>query len=173
MNSRRLTTGLTLVVLVAVVCVMAVWGYHAATAPLPSTTKDTATASACPSGQKQKVTRYVRRADITVSVYNSGRRKGRAQDTMNELEAAGFRPGEVNNAPQGVAARRAVVYTTNAIDDPAARLLALTLGKKTKVVHTEDDLGPGFDVVIGDRFNHIDSSAPSRVKLATPTVTCE
>jgi len=170
MTGRKLTTGATLVVLVVVVCGMAVWGYRAATAPIED---DQPTASASPTCQPddQKVARYVHRNEITVSVYNSGRRSGRAQDTMSLLERAGFKAGAVGNAPDGVKAPRAVVYTNRA-DDPAAELVAKNFGKGTKVVHTDEEMGPGVDVVIGDRFKKLDPAAPKRLELPKPELTC-
>jgi hypothetical protein len=171
MSNRRVVTGATLVVLVGVLCVMAVWGYRAATAPMDSTDGTSSATPDCPS-DKTVVTRFVTRGEVTVSVYNAGKRSGRARETLDLLEAAGFRPGEVNNAPDGVDVRRAAVYTTKS-DDPAAQLVARTLGKKTPVVHSDDELGPGVDVVIGDRFKRLDPTAPKKLKLAKPITTCE
>jgi len=74
MTRRRLTTGVTLVVLVLVLCGMAVWGYHAATAPLASSSAGPTTPTPTCNSQDQKVSRYIRRSDVTVSVYNSGKR---------------------------------------------------------------------------------------------------
>ena len=170
MTARSLTTGVTLAVAAALLSIMAVWGYNAATAPIP----DDSTASAgpgCPT-EDQKVVEYVRRADVTVSVYNAGKKSGRAQATMDLLEAAGFKPGEVNNAPDGIDVVRAAVYTTET-DDPEAELVALALGKKTQVIHSDDEFGPGIDVVIGDKFKALNPAAPKRLKLPEPERTCD
>ncbi len=35
-----------------------------------------------------------------------------------------------------------------------------------------DDLGPGVDVLVGNRFRSIDRSAPRRLKLPKPVETC-
>jgi len=172
MTARRLTTGATLAGLVVVLCVMAVWGYHAATAPVsdngPTSTSKTPTCSP----DQQTVSQYLRRSEVTVSVYNAGRRAGRAQETMDLLERAGFKVGAVGNAPEGVKVQRAAVYTTKA-DDPAAELVARALGGSTEVVHGDEDLGPGVDVMIGDKFTRLDPTAPRRLKLADPEVSCQ
>jgi hypothetical protein len=63
------------------------------------------------------------------------------------------------------------VYSTKA-DDPAAELVARALGKDTQVVHSDEDLGPGVDVVIGDKFKRLDPKAPKRLPLPKPVVTC-
>ena len=169
MTTRGLTTAATLLVAAAVLAVMAVWGLKAATAPVGGTSSSSG--PTCPS-ESQTVIQYVRRGDVTVSVYNAGNQSGRAQATMALLERAGFKPGEVNNAPDGTNVPRAVVYSTKT-DDPAAELVARALGRKTQVVHSEDDLGPGVDVVIGDKFKRLDPSAPTKLKLPQPVTTCD
>lgn len=171
MTRRSLTTGVSLAVGVVLVCFMAVWGYGAVTAPIEDKPSSAATGPSCQPAD-QKVTKYVHRGDVTVSVYNSGKRSGRAQATLDLLEQAGFRAGAVNNAPAGIKAPRAAVYTTKS-DDPAAELVARALGRKTQVVHSDDELGPGVDVVIGDKFKRLDPNAPRRLELASPEITCQ
>jgi hypothetical protein len=168
---RSLTTGASLVVGVILVCLMAVWGYRAMTAPIPSDSAGSAATGPTCKPDDQKVRKYVRRGDVTVSVYNSGKTAGRAQATMDLLERAGFKVGAVGNAPDGIAADRAVVYTTQP-DDPGAELVARALGKSTQVVHSDEQLGPGVDVIIGDKFKRLDANAPKRLELAKPEVTC-
>lgn len=169
-DERRLVATLTLAATAVVTVVMAVWGYHALTAPIA---RDPVTAAApgadCTPGTGS--TDVVRRSDVTVSVYNAGRRAGWAQKTLDLLEKAGFRPGAIGNAPAGVAVARAQVRTTRQ-DDPAARLVARSLGRRTKVVVVTDDLGPGVDVVIGDKFRALDASAPDQVRVGSAGTTC-
>jgi hypothetical protein len=169
---RSLTAGASLAVGVVLVCVMAVWGYRAMTAPIAEDKTGSATSGPSCQPADQKVTKYVRRGDVTVSVYNSGKRAGRAQATLDLLERAGFEAGAVGNAPSGIKVARAEVYTTKA-DDPAAELVAKALGKKTQVVHSDEQFGPGVDVVIGDKFKRLDPAAPRRLELAQPEVTCQ
>lgn len=170
MTRRRLTTAATLLVLLAVLVGMAVWGYHAATTPIEGLGSTTSTPTCTPTDQK--ASRFLHRAEVTVSVFNSGKRSGRAQATMSLLEHAGFKPGQVGNAPDGVQADRAAVYTTEA-DDPAAELVAKALGKATQVVHSDQEMGPGVDVVIGDRFKQLDPKAPTKIELPKSKTACD
>ena len=170
MSRRALTTAVTLACLMGVLVLMALWGVKAATAPIPSDSGTSTKKPGCAS-EDQKVAKYVRRGDVTVSVYNSGETSGRAQRTMDLLEQAGFKVGEVKNAPAGLRADRATVYSTKT-DDPAAELVARAPWKATQVVHTDEDLGPGVDVVIGDKFKRLDAKAPKRLPLPEPVVTC-
>jgi hypothetical protein len=171
MTGRRLTTGVTLVALVVVLCIMAVWGYNAATAPVKDDSTEASAGPDCPP-EDQIVTKYLHRSEVTVSVYNAGKRKGLAQSTMEKLESAGFKPGEVNNAAEGIDVERAAVYTTSA-DDPDAELVALALGKSTQVVRSDEEFGPGVDVVIGDKFKRLNPKASKRLELKEPERTCD
>jgi hypothetical protein len=170
MTARSVTTGISLVVAAVLLCIMGVWGYRAATAPIGDDPTTSSSGPTC-APQDQTIEQYVARGDVTVSVYNSGETSGRAQRTMDLLEQAGFKVGEVKNAPAGLRADRATVYSTKT-DDPAAELVARALGKATQVVHTDEDLGPGVDVVIGDKFKRLDAKAPKRLPLPEPVVTC-
>jgi hypothetical protein len=173
MTARHLTTGATLVAASVLLVIMGVWGFNAMTAPVEGD-GSTSTASDGPTcaPQDQQVTKAVRRGDVTVSVYNAGTKAGLAQETMDLLEQAGFKAGEVNNAPDGVDVDKAAVYTTDS-DDPEAKLVALALGKKTPIVRSDDELGPGVDVVVGNRFKRLDPTAPKRLELDQPDITCE
>jgi hypothetical protein len=169
----RLVPVVSLAGAAAAVVVMTLWGMNALTAPLspqPASATTTTGGSRCPTDQTV-VKNFLTRGEVTVSVYNTGGRQGRAGITLAQLEAAGFQPGEVGNAPTGIHVARAQVRTTKR-SDPAAELVARTLGAGTAVVVTTTTYGPGVDVFIGDRFNRIDGKAPARIKLARPVVSC-
>jgi hypothetical protein len=169
LESRRRTTLITLASFAAVVLVMAVWGYQAMTAPFEDVSA-TSTGPDC-APEDQTIVRVVRRAEVTVSVYNTGKRSGRAQDALDLLEAAGFKPGAVGNAPDDLKVPRAEVRTTRE-DNPAAKLVAASFGKDTRIVVVDEDYGPGIDVFIGDKFTKLKSSAPGKMNLPKPQTTC-
>lgn len=172
MISRRILTALTLAAAGVAVVVMALWGINALTAPFEDDEGDTtgATGPGCPV-EDQVVKDHVARGEVKVSVYNTGRAKGRAQDTLDLLERAGFQPGEVGNGQDGDKVRRAEVRTTKD-DDPEAQLVALALGPDVPVHVTQTDRGPGIDVFIGDRFRKLNPEAPQRVRLSEPEISC-
>lgn len=165
---RHLTTAVTMTVLVVVLCLMAFFGYRAATKPLPGTTS--ATPKQCSKSEISKQY-YVRPADLTVSVYNAGAKSGAAGRTMQRLQDRGFNPGDVANAPAGVHVQRARVYTTQK-HDAGAQLVARTLGKGIKVVLTSKSRGPGIDVFIGPKLGRLAAHPPTKAKLAKPIVSC-
>ncbi len=172
MIARRLTTTITMVALVAVVCLMAVWGMKAVTAPIEDTKGSTSSQDPGCAPEDQTVVESVRRGQVTVSVYNTGKRSGRAGFTLDLLEAAGFKAGAIGNAEADDDVVRAEVRTTKQ-DDKSAKLVALALGKNTKVVVTDEDYGPGVDVFIGDKFGGLDPKAPRRLALDESKTVCE
>ncbi|MCW2760679.1 MAG: LytR family transcriptional regulator [Marmoricola sp.] len=167
MSARRLTTALTLLVLLIVLGGMAVFGYRALTSPLPG---GQSADKQCSDAEKQ-VQAFLKRSEIQVSVFNAGTREGFAGTTLEKVEEAGFRGGNAGNAPKSTKVRRAVVWTTEP-DDSAAKLVALAFGRRTHVEVTESDLGPGIDVLVGDRFKGLDPKAPARIRLPAPVETC-
>jgi LytR cell envelope-related transcriptional attenuator len=167
-SRRHLVTGLTLAVLVVVLATMAVLGFRKLTEPIPKS--PSAAAPTCSSTEKQ-VQKFLSRGDVQVSVFNAGTRSGLAGQTLEKLEAAGFVGGNAGNAPGSAEVRRAVVWTTKP-HDSAARLVALMLGHRTQVVVSQDDLGPGVDVLVGNRFGGLDKKAPARIRLPRPIETC-
>jgi hypothetical protein len=169
MTARRLTTAATLLVLLVVLGVMAVYGFKAATAPLPGG-RSGAAKQDCTAAEKNVKT-SISRAEVQVSVFNASGRSGLAGKTLESVERAGFKAGNAGNAPRNAQVRVAEVWTTEQ-DDPAARLVALAFGRRTKVVVTDTDLGPGIDVLVGNRFQSLNRKAPKKLKLPAPVETC-
>jgi LytR cell envelope-related transcriptional attenuator len=167
-SARRVTTGVTLLVLVLVLGGMAIYGVKAALAPLPgdSSSKD----KPCSATEKE-VKQFLRRSEVQVSVFNAGTRGGLAGQTLDKIEAAGFVAGNAGNAPRSAQVRRAVVWTTQP-NDPSAKLVALALGRGTRIEVTETDLGPGVDVLVGNSFGGLAKKAPQQIRLPKPIETC-
>ncbi len=63
------------------------------------------------------------------------------------------------------------MWTTKA-NDTSARLVALAFGRRTPVRLVTTDLGPGIDVLVGNRFTSLDKKAVKKLRLATPVETC-
>jgi hypothetical protein len=137
-------------VLVGLMLAGGVVGWTALFSPLPEDEETTSSEPRCDPGLAPGDTVHTR--DVTVSVFNAGTRSGLAGDTQQRLVARGFLAGEVGNAPDALADVRFVRVIAPARNDPAAQLVALQFGPDTLVDTRGDDLGPGVDVVVGDRF---------------------
>ena len=46
------------------------------------------------------------------------------------------------------------------------------LGRGTRVEVTKTDLGPGVDVLVGNKFQGLDKKAPKQIRLPKPVETC-
>jgi LytR cell envelope-related transcriptional attenuator len=171
MANRQAISAVTIVVLIGLLVVGAVVGWRTLSAPLPGEDDEPRKAS----GQRcnDGVTRgdVVRTEDITVSVYNAGSRSGLADQTQSELVARDFIPGDVGNAPVEMESVRFVRVLAPTTTDPAARLVALQFGEDTLVQATEEDLGPGVEVIVGDSFQGL-VEAPTEIKARTTGSGC-
>jgi hypothetical protein len=165
-SGRKLTTAITLAVLLLVLIGMAAYGYNQLTAPLP----ERPSAEEKCTGAEKEVQGFLKRKQVQVSVFNAGNREGFAGSTLEKIVDAGFRAGNAGNAPKSAQIRRAVVWTTEE-GDPAAKLVATSLGRRTKIEVTKTDLGPGVDVIVGNRFKGI-RNGPKRIRLADPVEEC-
>ncbi len=155
-------------VLFVVLGVMAVIGFKSALAPLPGISSSDPT---CSESEKE-IQKFLKRSEVQVSVFNAGTREGLAGQTLEKVEEAGFKAGNAGNAPKSATTvRRAVVWTTEP-NDPSAKLVALAFGRGTRVEVNETDLGPGVDVLVGNRFRGLDRKAPQQIRLPQPVETC-
>jgi len=167
---RHLLTAVTLLVLVGLVGVGGYYGYKALFAPVED---DAVTASpggrSCEDGLRKGET--VRTRDVTVTVLNAGSRSGLAGQVQERLVGRGFLAGTTDNAPDGTSVRFVRVLAPSK-KDPAARLVAAQFGKGTYIQRSRDDLGPGVDVIVGDRFRGLAKDAPRRLRATVAGSGC-
>jgi hypothetical protein len=164
---RRLSTAVTLTVLVALLAAGAIIGFRSLFAPI----KDSSKAEPAPTCTPQKVDagKRITAREVTVSVFNASNRSGLASATLNQLADRGFQAGDAGNAPEGTRVRTVEVWTTEQ-NDAAAKLVALQFGRSTKVRKGED-LGPGIDVVVGTKFKG-PVKAPKTIKSSNSQEVC-
>ena len=154
MTHRHLTTAVTLLVLVSILVLGVVLGAKTLFAPLPGSDKATATPSPSCSPKTVKKGQRIRSTQVQVSVFNGGTRSGLADETMRLLAQRGFTQGDVGNAPTDAKVSRVRVLTTEK-NDMAAALVARQFGRTTRVIVTDTDLGPGIDVIVGNKFGKL------------------
>ena len=154
MTHRHLTTAVTLLVLVSILVLGVVLGVKTLFAPLPGSDKATATPSPSCSPKTVRKGQRIRSTQVQVSVFNGGTRSGLADETMRLLARRGFTQGDVGNAPSDAKVSRVRVLTTEK-NDMAAALVARQFGRTTRVIVTETDLGPGIDVIVGNKFGKL------------------
>ena len=166
---RHLLTAVTLLVLVSLVVAGGYYGYQALFAPVGEDTNARRGRADCEQGLSKGET--VRSRDVTVTVLNAGTRSGLASEVQNRLVGRGFLAGGTDNAPDDLAVRFVRVLAPSR-NDPAARLVAVQFGERTYIQRTRTDLGPGVDVVVGDRFRGLVQDAPRRLRATAAGSGC-
>ena len=161
-------TAITLAVLGLVLLVALIWGWGAATEPLP----EKADSPICvdrtvAEGEK------VFPQDVTVSVYNAGTREGLAGRVLQALADAGFHEGNSGNAAPTVRVSVAQIWTREP-DNPDVRLVASRLGDGV-TIEERDPVGTGVTVVVGDGFTEVQDGrravvARSDATICSPTI---
>jgi len=142
---RSVRSALTLVFLVALLVAAAIWGWGAATEPLPDA-QDLPACEDTAVERRQKV--YP--DQVTVSVFNASTRSGLAGRTMQLFLDEGFSEGGSGNAPRGTSVAHSQIWTSDR-RSPAVRLIAGRLGPESSIVEGEQ-LGVGVVVVVGEDF---------------------
>ncbi|KRF16509.1 hypothetical protein ASG90_09450 [Nocardioides sp. Soil797] len=164
---RRQTSAVTLGVLALICVLMLIFGVTQTTKGFPKASfgdSDPACVEkTIPAGSK------VRTGDITVSVYNAGKRSGLASKTMEQLIVHGFGAGDSGNARKA-GVKRVEVRAAN--HDAAARLVAAQFGAGTPIVTDKELLGVGIVVVVGDEFQSLVKKSPRKLKAGEDTAVC-
>lgn len=145
----RLRTATTLGVLTMLLLLGLVWGVTAVTKPFPSLV-DTPTPTGPCTERRIADGQQVRRADVTVSVYNAGTTDGQAGRLLEKLVLAEFPAGETGNAPAGTKVGAGVQVWTDQPGSPAVRLVVSVFGQGNATVVEKAGLGPGVTVIVGN-----------------------
>ncbi|HLN76561.1 MAG TPA: LytR C-terminal domain-containing protein [Nocardioidaceae bacterium] len=164
---RQVTSTITMLVLIGLLAVGATWGWKQLFADAPGLGAEPA--PIC-STQQVKGGEKITTRQVTVSVYNGGTKSGMAGKTLDMLAKRGFGKGDIGNAPPDVQVRMVQVWST-VENDGEAQLVARQFGKDVKVAVSEQDLGPGVDVIIGNAFKRL-VKAPRTFELQHPEKVC-
>lgn len=160
---QSLRSTATMLVLVGVLLVFAVWGWHAATAPWPAKVDSPPCVD-----RTVKAGDRISPVDVTVSVLNASDREGLARLTLDALGKHHFATASQGNAPKGTDVAVAEIWT----DDPknaAAELVHSWIPGSQIVQHHSPS--PGVTVVVGQQFTHVGGGSKS-VKATVDSTVC-
>lgn len=170
MGHRVITSAVTMFALIGLLVLGAVWGWNSLFAPLPEDVTAPEEPGPTCDTQSVKAGQRLRAGQVLVSVFNAGSRSGLAGQTVDALVERGFLPGDVGNAPSDLEVKKVQIWST-VKGDPQARLVARQFGKTVKVRFSDEDLGPGVDVVVGDGYRNL-VAAPKTLRVREPIEFC-
>jgi hypothetical protein len=171
MTGRHITTAVTMAVLVGILVLGMVIGFNQLFAPLPGSENTPAAepSPTCTEAPPEKGER-LRTREVRVNVFNAGTRAGLAGGTIDAFRSRGFQGGEIGNAPEGTKVKRVQVWIQEGEED-AGRLVARQIGKKLRAMKVDEDLAPGVDVVVGNKFRSL-VKAPRSIPVKSTRIVC-
>lgn len=155
---RIIRTPLTLLILLAILCYGAWWGWKNIIAPPQKTPPP-------PCVPTKVANKSLKTSQVTVRVYNGGDKLGLAADVTRTLRAKGFNALDPSNTDQKV---ESPVIVGAAAKDPEVRLVkSFFIGAKVKADHRTDHT---VDVLVGNKPVHINPKAKTSYPVKTSTV---
>lgn len=157
---RRLSTPITLIILLGLLAAGTWWGYKAVTA------KVQAPPTPCETMSMTELTP----ASVVVNVYNGGSKEGLAGTISTTLAEAGFRIGKVGNTDEKV---QTVIIVGAAVDNPEVLLVAGWF--QDPVIQADERIDHSVDVLLGNSFDDpagtgLVAEPPASIQVVTGTV---
>ena len=155
---RIIRTPLTLLILLAILCVGAWWGWKNIVAPPEQ--------SPAPPCVETKVTdKALKSKQVTVQVFNGGDKKGLAGDVTRALRAKDFNVLTAANTDQEI---NKTVIVGNAAKNPEVLLVKSFF--KGATVKPDGRKNHTVDVMVGNKYAGFNSKAKSSYPVKTKTV---
>lgn len=155
---RAVRTPFTLLVLLAILCYGAWWGYTNVIRGVPA-----APPTPC---VDQPVTKgKLSSSQVTVSVYNGGEKRGLAGDVGRSLRGRGFKVQQTGNTGEKIG--KTVIVGANA-KDPEVLLVKRFF--KDSVVRADKRPDRSVEVLVGNKYGGFDKTAKTTYTVKTSTV---
>lgn len=169
-------TPVTMLVLLGILLGAAYYGFSTIVNPDDTAGSDAAQTPAtkkapgCTPVERFKKGQAVKAEDIRINVYNAGLISGLAGETLDALASKGFKAGLATNAPGEMSAANVTIVTKEP-KSPEVRLVRIQFRGPVKVVKGE--LAPGIDVLVGDKFQSVDSTIRTEITLRKNIKSCK
>lgn len=148
---RIVRTPLTLLLLLAILCYGAWWGYTNVLKPVPELPPEPCVEQSLPNSQ-------LKSSQVTVSVYNGGDRRGLAGDVGRSLRGKGFKVQRTTNTGENIA--ETVIVGSNA-KNPEVILVKGFF--KDATVRADKRTDGTVDVLVGDKYGGFNKKAKTSV----------
>lgn len=154
---RIVRTPLTLLILLGILCYGAWWGYTNVIAPVPELPPE-------PCVEQSLAKGTLRSAQVTVSVYNGGDRRGLAGDVGRALRDKGFRVKQTANTGEKI--KETVIVGANAKNPEVVLVKGFF---KDATVRADKRTDGTVDVLVGDKYGGFNKKAATSIKVKTAT----
>lgn len=155
---RQLRTPVTLIVMIALLGFGAWYGYTRVVAPPPEP-------EPTPCVQQKVSKGEITTSQVTVKVFNGGKKRGLAGDVSVALKARNFKVSAISNTDRAV---EETVIVGASKDNPEVKLVA-SFFKKAKI-ETDGRGDRSVDVLVGDKYAGFNKKAKKSIKVEEETV---
>ena len=155
---RIARTPVTLLILLGVLCYGAYWGYTNVLAPVPPAAPTPCVDQSVKGGQ-------LKSAQVTVSVFNGGDRKGLAGDVGRAMRQRGFKVAKMTNTAEKV--QKTVIVGS---DPKAPEVLFVKTFFKNSVVRGDKRADHSVDVLVGNKYGGFNNKAKTTYAVKASTV---
>lgn len=155
---RAIRTPLTLLVLLAILCYGAWWGWEKVIAPAPA-----AQPEPCVETEVDKGT--LKSSQVTVNVLNGGRKRGLAGEVGEQLIGKKFKVDQVGNTERAV---ETTIIIGAGAENPEVKLVKGFF--KGAEVETDDRSDHSVDVLVGNKYGGFQKKAKTSIPVKTETV---
>ena len=163
-------TPITLGILLAVLLGAAYYGWQTIASPAENESPTAKKSPGCKKTVEFRKGQKIKSSDITVNVYNAGSIVGLADNTLHDLHDQGFVRGTAENAPEEVTARN-VTILTDSKKSPQVELVASQFRGRVRIA-SGPALADGIDIIVGDSFKGVASSAKKSLRVKQNVETC-
>lgn len=108
---------------------------------------------------------------VAVNVFNASNRSGLANRVRIDLQANGFRGGEIGNSTSVTKPDR-VAILTNDPNDPRVKLVAAQFRDEVEYAPSDITVQEGVTVVVGDRYRGLKTDAITTIKTDRNVAVC-
>lgn len=154
---RIVRTPLTLLILLGILCYGAWWGWNNVIAQVPELPPPPCVEQPLPNSQ-------LRSAQVSVSVFNGGDRRGLAGDVGRALRDKGFRVLKTTNTGENV--KETIIVGANAKNPEVVLVKGFF---KDATVRVDNRTDGTVDVLVGDKYGGFNKKAKTAITVKSAT----
>ncbi len=157
---RAIRVPVTLLILLGLLCYGAWWGWTRVIAQTPKSPPE-------PCVQQTVAKGKLKSSQVTVNVFNGGRKRGLAGDVAKDLEAAQFKVGKVGNTDHDHAVSSTVIVGAGAKNPEVLLVKGFFKGAK---ISADQRANHSVDVLVGNSYGGFNKLAKTSIAVKGKSV---